>query len=153
VLGRNRRIGSGKTNESRPSVVVYLFNVERECLLRPGLGGCPIKNLMNINRITNPVLLAVVAHVLSGDSRWGGRPMPEVDPIDRLIDFPFDIAGIHPLGDHPPTLRTVWQPRSITVRRRGRGRRMGDGNASGRALTRVNERQSPLSANLRGAAP
>ena len=91
--------------------VVDQFHVKGERLLRPGRGSGPIENLVNIARTTNPVLLAVIAHLLLGDSRWSSRLMPEVDPIYRLIDFPLDVSGIHALRDHQLTLRTMLQTR------------------------------------------
>src|SRR5262245_57726195 len=99
-------------NEPWPSVADQ-FHVEGEGLLRPGRGGGPIENLVNIACTTNPMLLAVIAHLLLRDARWGRRLMPEVDPIYRLIDFPLDVSAIHALSDHPPTVRTVLRTRPL----------------------------------------
>lgn len=39
------------------------------------------------------------------DPWWCGGLVPEVDAVDGLIDFPFDVTGIDALDDHPHTLR------------------------------------------------
>jgi hypothetical protein len=100
-------------NEPWPPVADQ-FHVEGEGLLRPCRGYGPIENLVNVACTTNPVLLAVIAHLLLGNSRSGRWLMPEVDPIYRLIDFPLDVSGIHALSDHPPTVRTVSQTRPVS---------------------------------------
>lgn len=83
-----------------------MLDVERVGLVGPTRVCCPIEDLVDIGRTTDPILPAVVDHSLLRDPLRGRRLMPEVDPIDRVIDFPFDVAGIHSLSDHPPSLGT-----------------------------------------------
>lgn len=46
----------------------------------------------------------------------GRRLMSDVDPIGRLIHFPFDITGIDAFGDYLATLRTGSPTRSVIGR-------------------------------------
>jgi len=72
----------------------------------------PLEDFVQVSGTTDPVLLAVVHHIRLTDTRRRWRLVPEVDPIDRLIDFPLDVAWIDALDDHSLTLRPATGVRS-----------------------------------------
>lgn len=83
---------------------MHVFDGEGERLLGTSRHGGPVDHLMNVNRAPEPVFGAVVAHLLLRDPWWCGRLVPEVDPVDRLIDLPLDVEWIDALDVHVFTL-------------------------------------------------
>jgi hypothetical protein len=99
----NRRINAGQVDESG-AALVEVFDVQREGLLGSRCSVRPGQDLVDVGGLTESVLVAVVPHVLLRDPRRRGLLMPEVDPVNRLIDLPFDVTGIDAFDDHSPTL-------------------------------------------------
>lgn len=120
----------------QPGVAILdVFDVDREGLL--GTCGCPrpVEDLVNVRRANEPVLVAVVTHVLLRDPWWRGWLVPEVHPVDRLLDFPFSVMGISTLDDHPLNLEPVSLVESLVGV--GTSGRFGRGGVPRRASSRA----------------
>ena len=76
------------------SVLTPMLDVKSEGLIGSALVPSPCKNLPDVDNVTQSILVAVEHHQLLRDARWGRRLMPEVHPVDRLIDLPLDVTGI-----------------------------------------------------------
>jgi hypothetical protein len=46
----------------------------------------------------------VVHHILLANARRRWWLVPEVHPVDRLVDFPLDVTGVDTLDEHMPTV-------------------------------------------------
>lgn len=83
------------------SLGVTLLHLHDKALFWPSLRACPIDDFLDVNCVTQPVLIAVPHNVLQRDARRRGRSATEVDAVDRLVDLPLGVPGVDPFDYHP----------------------------------------------------
>jgi hypothetical protein len=72
---------------------------------------------LHVGRLTDSVLVTLVADLFRWDFGWSRRLLPEVDPVYRLLYFPRDIAGVYAFKDHGADLGPVSVPGSALATR------------------------------------
>ena len=96
--------GSGRRRVPRGGAGLP-FDVDGERLLWSCRVRRPGEDLVHVVRSAESMLVAVVTRQRLRDPRGRRRLVPEVHPVDRLIDFPLNVGRIDPHNDHPLTLR------------------------------------------------
>ncbi len=92
------------------AAIPMVFDIQREGLRGPRCLLRPVDDFTDADGVTESVLVTVIHDVPLTDPRRCRRLLPEVDPIDRLIDLSLDVTRIESFDDHSRTLEVSVGP-------------------------------------------